>query len=246
MNRKTVKWFINVAVTLWIAIYTFPIILYGSPFKTGRYQIYGIVDSEKAALDRIVAKADHLLLNHLGNLPSSVTLVFPAEGTYRLFNPLSINAYASTNVANVIWFNRSDLSNDRTVSNVKPFYSRTVSGVLAHEVMHVAIRESFGISSRWKIPGWIQEGYCDFIARETSIPFLQGVRQVEEGSTDESKSFSYFKSYLTVRGFIEIDKKTFSQLMQSDEIHRSNPDALLQRFLPQIQATFKAHHGSLP
>ena len=46
---------------------------------------------------------------------------------------------------------------------------RTLSGAITHEITHRLIRRKIGFWANRKVPRWILEGYCDFIAQDDAI-----------------------------------------------------------------------------
>lgn len=200
----------------------------------GRFHVYGAESTEWQALEKILAKTELLIEAHQGALPDNVTIVFPSRLAFRILNVTSMNAYASTNGAHNIWINDRDIANDRIVSNLPPFHSRTLSSILAHEIMHVTISQQFGYLTHWTAPTWIQEGYCDFIARETSMPFTEGIVMIQNHVKDNSKSYTYFKSYIATRGLIEVEKRTLADLLTARDLRDANPDAIAEHVAPLI------------
>ena len=70
-------------------------------------------------------------------------------------NPLIINR--NSIAENAVW-------NDRPVGG-----KRSLAGILAHETCHGMERRQFGLLSDWTKPTWLREGYCDYVAQESSL-----------------------------------------------------------------------------
>ena len=72
--------------------------------------------------------------------------------------------------------NRSELASDHVVSGTqyevggtKVGGHRTLSGTLAHEICHGMERKRYGPLVDLTAPQWLREGYCDFVAQESSL-----------------------------------------------------------------------------
>ena len=75
----------------------------------------------------------------------------------------------------------------------RPDYNeRSFVGVAAHEIGHVMIRRRIGFWSARRTPTWIKEGYCEFIAGESSFPKDEGDRLLSQGEERTELSFRYF------------------------------------------------------
>jgi hypothetical protein len=60
---------------------------------------------------------------------------------------------------------------------------------------------------------WVSEGYADYIARESSFPADEGLRNLREGKDDPSGSFHYFVYQQMVRHLIEHRHYSFDDLV---------------------------------
>lgn len=61
--------------------------------------------------------------------------------------------------------NGTDLAADRTTNGL-----RSLSGVIAHETCHGMERRRLGlIASDVRAPQWLREGYCDYVAQESTL-----------------------------------------------------------------------------
>lgn len=76
-------------------------------------------------------------------------------------------------MSEAIVLNRSDLDKNIVVNGAAIAGSRSVAGVIAHERTHGLIRAQFGILADVRYPLWLREGYCDFVARESSLSDAQ-------------------------------------------------------------------------
>ncbi len=64
-----------------------------------------------------------------------------------------------------------------------------------------------------KLPTWINEGYCDYVAHESSFPEAQGLRLIAAGKQDPSGSFQYFIYRQMIRYLIEDRHFSFQEIV---------------------------------
>ena len=77
--------------------------------------------------------------------------------------------------------------------------------------MHNQIREYLGLVKYLKIPKWKDEGYCEYIAGETTFSFEEGVKLWKENQHDDSK-YSYFKYHQMVKYLLDDEKISVEEL----------------------------------
>lgn len=149
--------------------------------------------------------------------------VCDAPWLFRLFSPKSSGAFAvSVPVTDHVFIAAADFSADIASRPGPDFNRRSLSSVMAHEIMHGLIRHRLGLVKSLRLPDWIDEGYCDFIARESSFPEEPGLRLFASGQSHPSRSYRYFTYRQMVRHLVEDQKKSFSEIVaRSDE-----PDAV--------------------
>jgi hypothetical protein len=199
-----------------------------------RFLIYGVAEADARAIKRIVADAEVRLRRYPHPSPERVTVVFSSQARHRTFNPLGCKTYAATDSARQIWFNEVDFRRDTFNFSSSDSTDRTIDGVLAHEVTHVALRQNYGQSILWTVPRWIREGYCETVARETSISFQSGSAQVRQASSDSSSRYFYFKSYIAVRGLYDGSDVPLDMLMTSPRIHQMQLDDLASSYISDV------------
>ncbi|MBA2936078.1 hypothetical protein HZF05_18505 [Sphingomonas sp. CGMCC 1.13654] len=77
--------------------------------------------------------------------------------------------------------NRSDIASDTVFARG---YRRTLSGVVAHETVHVLQRERLGLVGFARLPTWVKEGYADYVARESTLSDADVARLRAQGRDD--------------------------------------------------------------
>jgi hypothetical protein len=114
-----------------------------------------------------------------------------------------------------IVINKSDVGRNLVFLNRPQHNQRSLSGVIAHEVTHLFIRKKVGTWRAYWLPTWKNEGYCEYIAGDTTITFAEGVRLWKENPYDDTK-YRYFKYHLMVKYLLEIEKLTIEDVFSRD------------------------------
>ena len=86
-----------------------------------------------------------------------------SQGAFALTRPFSA----------AVIVNRADLMRDRVYNGAAIGGMRTLSGVIAHEKCHGMLRRRFGVIRERTVPTWLSEGYCDYVARDSSLTDAQ-------------------------------------------------------------------------
>jgi hypothetical protein len=132
---------------------------------------------------------------------------------YSFFAPTESHAFASDNIlTNKIFFAKSNIPQNRIERNGQENNSRTLSGTIAHEATHTLIKRDLGFIKYLFLASWKNEGYADFIAKETSFQFIIGMYFICNSQTPSSSSFEYFKYYLYIDYLINIKKLSFNEI----------------------------------
>jgi hypothetical protein len=134
---------------------------------------------------------------------------------YRLFYPIHRAEFAvSFPVTDNIFVFDADLVRDVSRSSATVHNRRTFSSVAAHEITHGLVRHRLGVIRGMFLRGWVSEGYCDYVAQESSFPEEEGIRDLREGKEEASPSFQYFVYRQMVRHLVEDRHCSFDQVVQ--------------------------------
>jgi len=142
---------------------------------------------------------------------------------FRLFSPGSSGAFAvSVPLTDNVFVAAADFYADVAMRSGSDFNKRSFSAVVAHEITHGLIRHRLGLVNSIRLPDWVAEGYCDYVARESSFPEEDGLRLFVSGQKHPSMSYRYFIYRQMVRYLAEHQNLTFSEI-----VARANePDAV--------------------
>lgn len=136
-------------------------------------------------LAAIVEKADDLVAaSPLGHGAPKDQSIFLTDGGWRWkFLALNLSGsfafsrpYLGVNV-----FNRSDQDRDRVMNGRAMAGTRSLHGVIAHEMAHDSIRSHFGPTADWRYPVELREGYCDFVAGGGSLSDAEAEALIASG-----------------------------------------------------------------
>lgn len=147
-------------------------------------QVWSERPIDHAALGRVLARRDKLIAASPIAGGAERRRIFLTRGGWR-WHWLSLSAsgaFAITRpLTENIVVNSSDIRRDR-ISNGSPIAgTRSLSAVLAHETAHGMLRRRYGITVDMTHPQWLREGYCDHVARESSLSAEQAAQLEADG-----------------------------------------------------------------
>jgi hypothetical protein len=111
--------------------------------------------------------------------------------------------------------NESDVGRDLVFLDRPEHNSRSLSGVIAHEVAHLFIRKRVGALLASVMPVWKGEGYCDYIAGDSAITYEEGVKLWRENPHEDSK-YRYFKYTMMVKYLLETERLSIEDVFKRD------------------------------
>lgn len=123
-------------------------------------------------IGQVLERADRLLQASPINIPGVRRQIVLTDGGWR-WKALALNSSGAIAIrrpfSDALIFNRSDIRNDRVTNGAPLGGTRTLSGTIVHETVHMLLAYRFGELRAFRLPTWKQEGYADHVARETSI-----------------------------------------------------------------------------
>jgi hypothetical protein len=151
----------------------------------GATRVYAEAPLDPAAVRTVLARADaRLATSPLFDRPVG-TRVFLTDGGWRWRvlalasgSALGLTRPWSDMVSDAVILNRSDIGKDRIST---PFGTRSLSGVIAHERTHIMVRRHLGPIDGLLLPRWINEGYADHVAGESTLSAAEAARLRSEG-----------------------------------------------------------------
>ena len=131
------------------------------------------VDPIPAEITTVLDRTAYLLSRSPIYDPSQIHEICLCQGTRMVKFLLLREVHFGANIATGTTFiTYGDVVNDRSTwfhpaEGESP--SRTLSGVIVHEIIHHQIRTRVGFRADRRLPEWIKEGYCDVVARESGV-----------------------------------------------------------------------------
>lgn len=123
-------------------------------------------------IGQVLARADRLLSASPIDVPGIRRQIVLTDGGWR-WHVLALDNSGAIALrrpfSDVLLFNRSDVAADRVGNGARLGGTRTLSGTIAHETVHMLVARHIGELRAIRLPVWKQEGYADLVAGETSL-----------------------------------------------------------------------------
>jgi hypothetical protein len=203
-----------IGVVLYFALICFPQPLFAYNVSAKGVTVYSRVPLPAETATRIDEALSLVRQSELA-VPGRSERIFVCDQPwlFHLFAPISRGAFGiSYPVSDNIFVAPSDLSRNVCRSSAPDHNRRTFSTVAAHEITHGLIRQRLGLLRGILLASWINEGYSDYVARESSFPEEEGLRNLREDKDDASGSFRYFVYRQMVRHLVEDRHLSFEEI----------------------------------
>lgn len=200
---RVVNYSLVVVCSVYCALLLFPPLLFGHEMSHKNFHVYSrepLNDNLRTVLD----SAESRLLRspiYKADRPQTIQLV-DSFGLYKFMTVKGDSMGSTIPVIGLSRINKSDIDRDLVFRNSEPPNQRILSGVIAHEAMHNQIREHLGLLNYYRLPTWKDEGYCEYIAGETSISFEEGLRRWREKPEDPTR-YAYFRYHQMVKYLLD-------------------------------------------
>lgn len=189
------KHFVSVILLLYLGVMFYPQPLFGHQLEHEGITLYSTdpipTERGKALLSQIRSK---IRFSKLHNERQEFQ-IFLCNGKplYTFFSPLSRSGFGQTSVFGNIIIADANLDTNIATAFRDEYNERSFVGVATHEIGHEMIKDEFGLLSAYRAPKWLNEGYCEYISGESSLPERQGIEIISKGESKEDSSFKYFK-----------------------------------------------------
>ena len=202
----------------YLFLITFPQVLLGNTVRHGSFVVYSREAPDEAALAYVLDAAEQRLRTsplYDAELPRRIYLT-GSFGMYALFSNKAYGSFAnSLPLIDNILVNKADLATDKVYIPRSYHDSRSLSGVIAHETAHLFIRRRYGTLAATLMPRWKNEGYCEYIAGDSTIPLDEGIRLWREHPTDDT-AYRYTKYHAMVKFLLEKEGMSVDDLFTKD------------------------------
>ena len=214
--NNIMNWLLGGLILIYLSIIIFPQFLFANKLEYKNFSVY--YHSNDVNIDQlklILDKSEQLIQNsELFNSDVNQSLfICSSFNEFTFFSLLARKAFAvNYPITQNIFLSKSSISEDFIFRNGKHYNKRTLSGVIAHETTHSLLENYLGIIQYKLLPNWKNEGYCDFIANESSYNEQEGIIEICNEKADmENSSFKYYKyrlftNFLFQENNISVDK----------------------------------------
>ena len=210
-------------LVIYLLLWIFPQPLFAHSRRYGNLMLYSRAPLPENVED-ILKKTDQLLSASELYSTNTTRRIFVC-GDCKLYRLLTFGqrhgfgcSFATT--SRNIFIPKADFTNNVVLQekwNADDTRKRTFSAVAAHEITHLMIAEHLGRFSYWQLhkkAAWLDEGYCDFIARSSSDTFENGARSILE-TPYGAKGLSYFRSRLMVAKLLNEEQLSIKTLLRN-------------------------------
>ncbi len=236
-SKKPKRSILNLIALLYLFIILFPYPFFQNKYTVNNFTIYSSNEIKSDELKRVIANSEALLSNSMiyNSKMNNKLFICNNKKLYMLFNPLRFNNSFGINspFGDYTYLSRTDFSNNKITTYNKENNSRDISSVITHEVMHTHSVKYVGIFKHIVTKTWKKEGYCEYIATNSSFDIDTGFDLIKAGKVDKSSSFKYFRYRLYVTYLLDIKGidldalfETKYNINQLDEEVKANIESL--------------------
>jgi hypothetical protein len=91
---------------------------------------------------------------------------------------------------------------------------RTLSETIVHEITHGLIRRRVGWRAERRLPTWLKEGYCEYVADGSAIDHRVGLSLLKSTTPSFTPGLQNFRYRLVVEYLINVRGMTVGELLQ--------------------------------
>ena len=229
-TKKIIKLLLGGISLTYAVIIIFPSFLFANNLEYKSFNVHyhsSEINIEKLKL--VLDKSQNLLNNtELYKAGINQDIFFCSSyNEFTFFALMSRKAFGINNpISQNIFLSKSSISENYILRNGEENNKNSLSGVIAHETVHSLLRNELGILKYKLLPSWKNEGYCDFIAKESSFNEQKGLTNIcNDEVNSESASFKYFKYRKITQYLFEDRKITLEKFLNDDfELEEINKD----------------------
>ena len=186
---RLIKWItyaITVAAVIYVLLLAFPQLYFSTRSEHGPFVVHAKAPLDERMKGILDLAAERIARSEFHDPQMKFTIVLcGGQATYSFFAPTARDAFASTYpLLRTIYINAHDPATDKVLRPAPKNNVRSLSGTIAHEAGHVMLEKSLGLLKYRMLPVWLNEGYCDHLAGESSIADLEGRAMFCEGTLD--------------------------------------------------------------
>ena len=220
-SKRILSWIFSGLLFTYFFVILFPQFLFINKLEYNSFIVYyNNREINQQELKQVLDKSEKLLKgSELFNEKIKQKLVIcDGYGKFTLFATFSRKAFAvNYPLTQNIFLSKSSISDNRITRNAKENNVRTLSGVIAHETVHSLLENKLGLIKYKLLPSWKNEGYCDFISKESSYDQQKGLYEIcNDHENSDSPSYKYFKYRLFTEFLFEDEHLTLDEFLNGD------------------------------
>ena len=206
---------LNVSLLLYLGVHFYPQPLFGHQLDHKGITLYSTqpipVDKGEELLSQIRSE---ISVSEIHDSKKKFEIfICNSKELYTFFGPLVRDTFGFFYLNTIIA--HADLETNMAKAYRANHNTRSFTSVATHEICHEMIRDKFGFLSSHTKPKWLQEGYCEYIAKESSFPENLGYEMIAKGKADKSNSFKYFEYRKMVEFYLDKKGYTIGELFSS-------------------------------
>ena len=213
---RTLRYLFVSLAAAYVLLLCFPQVLFAHQITYKNFTVYSREPLDQniyAVLDKVEAKLAASQVND----PQVKPKIF-LTNSQRLYSVLSL--YIGANSfgkglpvlpTNNIFINEADVRSDLVFRNIATNNSRSLSGVVSHEVTHLLVRKKFGYLKNLTTPAWKREGYAEYVAGGSTLDYATGV-SLWKVNPQNDRGYQYFKYYMLVKYLLDHENFTVEDL----------------------------------
>lgn len=209
------EWVLMTVALFWFGLLIFPQVLFSHNVTHQGVTIYSrapLPPETAARIAEIMSLVERSELAVRGR--TERIFICNNRWLFCVFSPLHPKAFGfSVPVVDHVIAAEADLV-ENVARRASPVYNQyPFSSFAAHEITHGLIGHRLGLWREIRLPRWVKEGYCDYVARASSFPEAEGYKLLRTGGHDPSTSFRYFTDRAMVRHLMDDQGYSFQQVV---------------------------------
>jgi hypothetical protein len=121
--------------------------------------------------------------------------------------------------------------------------SRTLSETIAHEIAHALLRSHLGWRADRRLPAWLREGYCEYVAQGAVLDDATGLSMLRRGVS--APGLPQFRNRLMVEYLFNVRGRSLNELV-GDPPPAAEVEAAVMAGLEADEAGFLARLRARP
>jgi hypothetical protein len=211
-NLRRAERILTVLALLYAGLHVFPQVLFAHSVSTEGITLYSHTPLPPEAAECVKRAAALLQQSELA-VPGRRERVFICNSPwlFQFFKPTAGGFAYSVPLTDNVFVAEADFTTDVARWSAPKYNTRSLSSVIAHEITHGLIRHRLGLMRGILLPDWVDEGYAEYVAGESSFPEAEGLRRLTSGERDPSPAYRYFEYRQMVRYLLEAKQLSFTQ-----------------------------------